>query len=957
MSDIFNTYPVFESNQVLTSTQLNNLVNYLDQQNRLTRAKLIGMGVVCGLEVSYNISENELTISKGTGITSEGYLICLSECNTIKYRPYTLPAGTVYEPFVNPDTNKQDITLFELLTDKADDGPDVELLDDETFLADKVVLLFIECFDKDLKSCLGKSCDELGKERILTIRKLIISIEDLETVWGRTNEGKLDAMFPEKYNLPVVNMPRTLFDPSNPHSTSYTAFSQHYANTINSVFESLFDALNETYNIYRPLFLDSYNELNPFEENPVAEKISTILNFIENTDPTFTPFLGIQYVYDLFLDLIMAYNEFKNTAFDLMSECSPDMLRFPKHLMLGLALGDSLTLCEQSKYRHYFVQPPVYNQQKKLIQKTISLHNRIVLMLESFDMERINGLTSIGGIRITPSLEKRSKLSLRSVPWYYDVNLFSSYTNLGRLKDFWNFDASEKCPLESDGLVLTYDDQLEDQNAIQDKLATPLYYDVQDYSFFRIEGYTNISYDQALTKINDLKKQFNLPFNIEVLQLDPNAGELELDYSCGFEDIQEEYKMARANLCGIINDLNILYEFVEANHDLIFGEEENGDEDELLEEIKELLERLTTLCESLHECVQNFDFDNFQETYKAILEYIIDFFLLDQMFLDDIEITEENQDEQIPLINGLIQRLFPLAHKFVDLLFYNKFLRIYYSFKRREYYLRKGNVVFSTFLDKHPGIDHQAGVRKGGTFIMVYNNNEAPSVIADFNLPYLCCSSKNCVPMCDDGSFVSDIPPMARPDYAITTVGTPVEIDVMLNDYQMLGGEFIIEFDDVSAEDGTITQNTETGALIYEPPNEYTGEDFFFYTLFNNTGQSDQGKVTILIKEPDEENCYDDLIDITGNELTIPDGSEVPNPDNNTDFGVTSVGQGSIVHNFTIINTGSNELLLSGESIVEITGLHAADYTVSETPDTIITPDGFSKSIGISAAYSAFLGD
>ena len=45
------TYPVFEANQVLTNAHLNDLFEYLDEQTRLTRANLIGIGIVCGLEV------------------------------------------------------------------------------------------------------------------------------------------------------------------------------------------------------------------------------------------------------------------------------------------------------------------------------------------------------------------------------------------------------------------------------------------------------------------------------------------------------------------------------------------------------------------------------------------------------------------------------------------------------------------------------------------------------------------------------------------------------------------------------------------------------------------------------------------------------------------------------------------------------------------------------------------
>ena len=179
MSNLLSTYPVFENNQVLTSSQLNSLVNFLDQQNRLTRAKLIGMGIVCGLEISYDSTSRTLTISRGTGVTSEGYLINLGECPTVKYRTYTLPSGLIYEAFVDSNTQDQDIDLYELLTDDTQTGPGETTDLDPGFLSDKVVLLFVECFDKDLKSCLGRSCDESGKDRIFTIRKLLISKDDM----------------------------------------------------------------------------------------------------------------------------------------------------------------------------------------------------------------------------------------------------------------------------------------------------------------------------------------------------------------------------------------------------------------------------------------------------------------------------------------------------------------------------------------------------------------------------------------------------------------------------------------------------------------------------------------------------------------------------------------------------------------------------------------------------------
>ena len=41
-------YPKFVADQVLTSDNLNDLFGYLDEQGRLTRANVSGIGLVCG---------------------------------------------------------------------------------------------------------------------------------------------------------------------------------------------------------------------------------------------------------------------------------------------------------------------------------------------------------------------------------------------------------------------------------------------------------------------------------------------------------------------------------------------------------------------------------------------------------------------------------------------------------------------------------------------------------------------------------------------------------------------------------------------------------------------------------------------------------------------------------------------------------------------------------------------
>ena len=85
-----NIYPLFESNQVLTSSHLNELFNYLDEQDRLTRANLIGIGIVCGLKISFDTPTTTIHVSKGTGITSQGYLINLQKKHLVAYKDYYL---------------------------------------------------------------------------------------------------------------------------------------------------------------------------------------------------------------------------------------------------------------------------------------------------------------------------------------------------------------------------------------------------------------------------------------------------------------------------------------------------------------------------------------------------------------------------------------------------------------------------------------------------------------------------------------------------------------------------------------------------------------------------------------------------------------------------------------------------------------------------------------------------
>ena len=56
-------YAVFERDQVLTHEQLNSVAEYLDDQSRLTRTQLLGVGIVGGLLPA--LGKGRITIGKG----------------------------------------------------------------------------------------------------------------------------------------------------------------------------------------------------------------------------------------------------------------------------------------------------------------------------------------------------------------------------------------------------------------------------------------------------------------------------------------------------------------------------------------------------------------------------------------------------------------------------------------------------------------------------------------------------------------------------------------------------------------------------------------------------------------------------------------------------------------------------------------------------------------------------
>ncbi|MHB8894000.1 MAG: choice-of-anchor D domain-containing protein [Candidatus Geothermincolia bacterium] len=81
-------------------------------------------------------------------------------------------------------------------------------------------------------------------------------------------------------------------------------------------------------------------------------------------------------------------------------------------------------------------------------------------------------------------------------------------------------------------------------------------------------------------------------------------------------------------------------------------------------------------------------------------------------------------------------------------------------------------------------------------------------------------------------------------------------------------------------------------------------------------------------------------INLIGNGRSIVDGDTTPATADFTDFGVTDVVKGAITRTFTIKNTGSGALALTGLPLVAVGGANAADFTVTTLPVSPVAAGG-----------------
>ena len=762
-------YPKFVADQVLTSDNLNDLFGYLDEQGRMTRTNLSGIGIVCGLEVKTAADGSSITIIKGVGVTSSGYLVSVPEVTYTKRTTAIFDAVKCgyYSKFVNIAAKTQKFDLWELKQEAEAEGT---TLLNSSFLStgEKIVLIFVELLEENNKNCDPNSCDDKGVNVTVNFRPLLVEKVNVAALLNGAG-----AVANAWLNLPEISIRR--FDvTATPMYECVNIFNAYKKILDNTFLTKTQTGLTQAYNVLQPLLVDE------FPTNPFAT-LANDYKFLHDGTISADQLLAMQYYYDLFSDLLQAYKEFRETGINVIGMCCPDDI-FPRHLLLDLAIPDASA--QTSTYRHYFIPSPILSNEQKLIGDLKILFKKLTLLTEKFSvpLPAINGTNKVidSNIRITPSLLADVPFSTKSIPYYYNITNASD-----TLLKNWS---PEKLVWGKTKRNLSY--HATNYNATDEEIRQPLLYDLEPYNFLRIEGHIGKPYQHVVKNILALRDKNRLPFEIVALNADISAiitflknlstlmtagnagaqGTLEslMGGSCHFNDLELMHDSIMAELSTkLSNEMKFFYDLKRdekrgtltmpppatnvpqvlllkktdsvfrfsantmghefeifyatvKNQPFIsfpiffqsFGQPGNTDLMDFV--FKAVIYYIEMLYGTVTTGLGSFNFFNFYTRYYTLIFTVRYIKLINKFYPNQYPLSEEENDH--------LDAILSIAAD-------GRMIQLYLEFIRRILTVKIMQQA-GFYFRSHPGVQHKAGVPVGGTFIVVYHEAEKKETVA-----------------------------------------------------------------------------------------------------------------------------------------------------------------------------------------------------------------------------------
>lgn len=664
--EAYNTskYPVFEADQVLSQKDLNLLVSHLEEQDRIARKNLSGIGIVCGLELAFPTLDS-VKINCGTAVTSLGFQLNWKDAVLTHYQEYELS-----EQFLQPDYTREPYlnAIFKYVPPYQAIKNSFELLPASStvvgkktiptnFFDDKLIVLLLETSLIDQKNCVTTNCDDKGKRMEFNIRPLAVSLSALTQAFFRefTLPQVYNALSFPRYNVPFKNLITSAQVLDAFHKVLEPAF-----------IKNLTDAVVSLYDNHKNSLPASLNVLNQSKTT------------VDKTINTYKTSVNVQYLWDWIEDIVNAYNEIIHFKKMNPALCCVDESLFPFHVVLGGNAPEDL------KYRTPFYA--TLNEKAKetdALNQLIQLFERLALIISSFTIERLNT------IKITPSYYGKSFLSQKAIPYYY--------TNILDINKKWNPELTGKGKNDT---ILSYHSQLLNySNKVE--VQKPLLFDIEPYNFFRVEGHIGQNYKKALRELNLIRDSYNLPFKITALNavdfINKNIDIMKFDGR--WDDLETDYDLARKR---VYNITEFVINWMDQRKNIL--EQKNLMTKQNIANFKNILTQLKNLLTN--------DLKEFLPNYKAFYDI---FKQLNLVFLFHRWCIQLFNPDLTSLAEDLIDRMDDINELFLE----DPFTVIYEEANLRWQKLYK-EMFFSTFIKKHPGLEHKAGVIKGGTFVVVY---------------------------------------------------------------------------------------------------------------------------------------------------------------------------------------------------------------------------------------------
>jgi len=692
-------YAVFEKDQVLTPEQLNSLSGYLDDQQRLTRVALLGVGIACGLWPL--LEGQEVSLSHGVGATTDGDLVFIGDDILYdRYKPYD-EAAPKYKPFYRGGTM---IPAFELVPKDKDDErarPLSRFGEEDRKLEAMVAVLLVESHLHDPDICTGTDCDNRGLKALHKTRLLLVDAKSAALLAIQLDTPDRAARTPlEPVVADRVVLPAAL--------SSEGELAALYRKACAAIHDGLVDALAALYKSCKPLF-DELALRDPAAQWRKALEI--IRGGVKDR--------GIQYYYDFLKDLAETNNDLLDVLFGDTTVCCPDVDAFPKHLVLG-ALEPRL---RSASGRTGFYPSPMVSATAGQRAHARFLIRKLDTLIGSFDLP-----AQAAEIRITPSAFEDRCLEQRAIPFYY-----APRENLPPVHLVWNFALSKK------GMERYNYSYHADRYDAAGGAKKPFASQIGAFDFFRIEGHLGWDVRKAASVLRGQIKQQNLPIDVETVLLGAQRGQVVFDPPLRNFDLYRWRHLMRTDIAGKLDDVvdyskKFAAQVAQAVGDKVIGSEDVGEPIELPGYASNQSIAIEQHAKKASEKILRADYDmnsKWQDDVMGAATIVAEF---------RQKLSPVTKFEFFSPLDNLLGGQQERWLGWLDILI------------RNEEEKEADRLMLSTYLAQHPGLEHYAGVLRGGMFVLVHDGSG--TVVADFMLPYNCCVRRD-QPL--------QLPPLVRP--------------------------------------------------------------------------------------------------------------------------------------------------------------------------------------------------